>query len=87
MLDLKFIRENPELVRDALESRHESAPLKEILKIFLPHILFPLLMMERKGPLVSNYMSQNLRKYPFGKTRRAINLIVLQILAQVNLVE
>ena len=33
MLDLKFIRENPELVRDALESRHESAPLKEILKL------------------------------------------------------
>ena len=33
MLDLKFIRENIELVRKALESRQDSAPLDEILQL------------------------------------------------------
>jgi seryl-tRNA synthetase len=33
MLDLRFIRENPELVRQALLNRHDSAPLDEILKL------------------------------------------------------
>jgi len=33
MLDLRFIRENPELVRQALLNRHDSAPLEEILKL------------------------------------------------------
>ncbi|HEY82875.1 MAG TPA: serine--tRNA ligase [Dehalococcoidia bacterium] len=33
MLDLKFIRENPELVQQALEKRGESAPLDEILQL------------------------------------------------------
>ena len=33
MLDLKFIRENPDLVREALEKRHDSAPLDEILSL------------------------------------------------------
>ena len=33
MLDLKLIRENPELVRQALENRHDSAPLDEILEL------------------------------------------------------
>jgi seryl-tRNA synthetase len=31
MLDLKFIRENPDLVREALTNRQDSAPLDEIL--------------------------------------------------------
>ena len=31
MLDLKFIRENPELVREALVNRQDSSPLDEIL--------------------------------------------------------
>jgi seryl-tRNA synthetase len=31
MLDLKFIRSNPELVREALRRRHENAPLEELL--------------------------------------------------------
>ena len=33
MLDLKFIRDNPELVRQALTNRHDSAPLDEILEL------------------------------------------------------
>jgi seryl-tRNA synthetase len=33
MLDLKFIRENPELVKKAIENRHDSAPIDEILKL------------------------------------------------------
>jgi len=33
MLDLKFIRENPDMVREALEKRHDSAPLDEILSL------------------------------------------------------
>ncbi|MFC2001531.1 serine--tRNA ligase [Chloroflexota bacterium] len=33
MLDLKLIRENTELVREALEKRHDSAPLDEILQL------------------------------------------------------
>jgi seryl-tRNA synthetase len=33
MLDLKFIRENPKLVRQALNKRQDSAPLDEILQL------------------------------------------------------
>lgn len=33
MLDLKFIRDNTELVRQALKNRHDSAPLDEILEL------------------------------------------------------
>ncbi len=33
MLDLRFIRENPDLVREAIANRHDSAPLDEILKL------------------------------------------------------
>jgi len=33
MLDLRFIRENPDLVREALEKRQDSAPLDEILEL------------------------------------------------------
>ena len=33
MLDLKFIRENPELVKKAVENRHDSAPIDEILRL------------------------------------------------------
>ena len=33
MLDLKFIRENPELVKKAIENRHDSAPIDEILRL------------------------------------------------------
>jgi len=33
MLDLRFIRENTDIVRKALESRHDSAPLDEILQL------------------------------------------------------
>ncbi len=33
MLSLQFIRENPDLVRDALEKRHDSAPIEEILSL------------------------------------------------------
>jgi seryl-tRNA synthetase len=33
MLDIKFIRENPELVRQAIANRHDSAPIDEILKL------------------------------------------------------
>ena len=33
MLDLKFIRENPELVRQALQNRNDSAPLDDILRL------------------------------------------------------
>jgi seryl-tRNA synthetase len=33
MLDLKFIRENPEIVRQAIENRHEKAPLDEVLQL------------------------------------------------------
>ena len=33
MLDLKFIRENPEAVRQALEKRQDSAPLDDILRL------------------------------------------------------
>jgi seryl-tRNA synthetase len=33
MLDLKFIRENPKLVRQAMQNRQDSAPLDEILEL------------------------------------------------------
>jgi seryl-tRNA synthetase len=33
MLDLKFIRENPDLVREAIANRQDSAPLDEILQL------------------------------------------------------
>ena len=33
MLDLKFIRENTDLVREALEKRATTAPLDEILEL------------------------------------------------------
>jgi seryl-tRNA synthetase len=33
MLDLKFIRENTELIRKTLANRHDSAPIDEILKL------------------------------------------------------
>jgi len=33
MLDLKFIRENPEIVKKAVENRHDSAPIDEILQL------------------------------------------------------
>ncbi|MBN1644175.1 MAG: serine--tRNA ligase [Dehalococcoidales bacterium] len=33
MLDLKYIRENTELVRQAIANRHDTAPLDEILKL------------------------------------------------------
>ena len=33
MLSLQFIRENPDLVRDALDKRHDSAPIEEILSL------------------------------------------------------
>jgi seryl-tRNA synthetase len=33
MLDLKFIRENPEIVRKAIADRHDSAPVDEIIKL------------------------------------------------------
>lgn len=33
MLDLKFIRENPDVVRQAIANRHDTAPLDEILQI------------------------------------------------------
>ena len=33
MLDLKFIRENIELVQQAIESRQATAPLDEILEL------------------------------------------------------
>ncbi len=33
MLDLKFIRENPDIVREALEKRQDSAPLDEIRQL------------------------------------------------------
>ena len=33
MLDLKFIRENPELVRKSLETRHDTASLDEIVRL------------------------------------------------------
>jgi seryl-tRNA synthetase len=33
MLDLKFIRENPEVVRQAILNRHDTAPLDEILQL------------------------------------------------------
>jgi seryl-tRNA synthetase len=33
MLDLKFIRENPELVKKAVADRHDSAPVDEILRL------------------------------------------------------
>jgi len=33
MLDLKFIRENPAVVRQALENRQDSAPLEEIIQL------------------------------------------------------
>ena len=33
MLDLKFIRENPEIVRQAIFNRHDTAPLDEILQL------------------------------------------------------
>jgi len=33
MLDLKFIRENPEIVKKAIENRHDSVPIDEILRL------------------------------------------------------
>ena len=33
MLDIKFIRENPEVVRQAITNRHDTAPLDEILQV------------------------------------------------------
>jgi seryl-tRNA synthetase len=33
MLDLKFIRENPDLVKKAIADRHDSAPVDEILRL------------------------------------------------------
>jgi seryl-tRNA synthetase len=33
MIDIRVIRENPELVRQAIENRHDSAPLDEILNL------------------------------------------------------
>ena len=33
MLDLKFIRENPELVRKAIAVRHDNAPVDEIIEL------------------------------------------------------
>jgi len=33
MLDIKYIRENPDEVRRAIENRHDSAPIDEILKL------------------------------------------------------
>ncbi len=33
MLDLKFIRENPEIVRQAVASRHDSTPIDDILRL------------------------------------------------------
>ncbi len=33
MIDLKFIRENPGVVRQAIENRCTEAPLDEILKL------------------------------------------------------
>ena len=33
MLDLKFIRENTEQVRKAIENRHDTAPLDEIMEL------------------------------------------------------
>ncbi len=37
MLDLKLVRQNPELVRQALEKRHDSAPLDDILALDEQH--------------------------------------------------
>ncbi len=37
MLDLKFIRENPGLVREAIEKRHTEAPLDEIIELDAKH--------------------------------------------------
>ena len=33
MLDIRYIRENPELVRQAIASRHDSTPIDDILKL------------------------------------------------------
>jgi seryl-tRNA synthetase len=33
MLDIRFIRENPDLVRQAIDARHDSAPVDDILKL------------------------------------------------------
>jgi seryl-tRNA synthetase len=33
MLDLKFIRDNPDVVRQAIANRHDTAPLEDILKL------------------------------------------------------
>jgi seryl-tRNA synthetase len=33
MIDLKFIRENPDIVRQAIANRHDTAPLEEILQL------------------------------------------------------
>ena len=33
MLDIKYIRENPEIVRQAIENRYDSAPVDEILRL------------------------------------------------------
>ena len=33
MLDIKIIRENPDLVRKAIENRHDSTPIDEVLRI------------------------------------------------------
>ena len=33
MLSIQFIRQNPESVREALEKRHDNAPLDEVLQL------------------------------------------------------
>ncbi len=33
MLDIKYIRENPEIVKQAIENRHDAAPVDEILEL------------------------------------------------------
>ncbi|OGN99388.1 MAG: serine--tRNA ligase [Chloroflexi bacterium RBG_13_51_18] len=33
MLDIKLIRENPDLVKNAIENRHDSAPIDEVLRL------------------------------------------------------
>ena len=33
MLDIKLIRDNPDLVRQAIANRHDKAPLEELLQV------------------------------------------------------
>ena len=37
MIGIQFIRQNPDLVRDALKKRHDDAPLDDILQLDLEH--------------------------------------------------